>query len=116
MDLQCPTCGEQWNIHHVLYDEPAQWGLSDEDLDRLRRFRRFDGGDDRARQAALGHGWKFATDSLLTFTGCPCCRNSTPLADALRRRDAVALIGELLDGDHDGMCALLEEVDVMVSV
>jgi hypothetical protein len=109
MDITCASCGEPWDSYHMRHDEPHEWGLSALELKDILANGRFSGPQDRIREAARAAGWEFATDSILSFTHCPCCVKATPLRDALARKERVAVIAELLDGDDDALASALSE-------
>lgn len=109
MDIQCPTCGEPWDSHHMLNDEPHEWGLSTIELDEILRTNRFAGPGDRIREAAASAGWLFATNSLLSFTRCPACASKPPLCDAASSRLLVTTMSEILDDDEDALTAALAD-------
>lgn len=115
MEIECPNCGEPWDTYHMRHDEAHEWGLSNLELNDILESGRFSGKEDRARNVAKAAGWEFAADSLLSFTRCPCCKDRTPLRDAITRQRAVATVAELLDGDDDGMVAMLEELPAFLS-
>jgi predicted RNA-binding Zn-ribbon protein involved in translation (DUF1610 family) len=103
MDINCPTCGEQWDAYHMRHDEPHEWGLSDLELKDILSTGRFNGPNDRIREAARAVGWEFATNSVMSFTRCPSCAKSRPLFDAQARKERTTVLAELLDGDEDAM-------------
>ncbi|MGP8438236.1 hypothetical protein ACT2FY_09285 [Paraburkholderia fungorum] len=109
MDINCPTCGEPWEAYHMRHDEPHEWGLSALELKDILDTGRFSGPNDRIREAARAAGWEFATDSVLSFTRCPCCVKATPLRDALARKERTTVLSELLDGDEDALASYLAE-------
>lgn len=109
MDIQCPSCGEPWSVHHMRYDELYEWGLDAVTRKQfLDRGSRFDGPDDPARAAAAAEGWKFASDSVLSFTSCPCCKGESILQDAAQRRDFVA-VAAMLSCDDDSLATDLSD-------
>jgi predicted RNA-binding Zn-ribbon protein involved in translation (DUF1610 family) len=107
MDIECPTCGEPWDSYHMRHDEAHEWGLSSIELREFLETGRFTGPDDRVRKAAEAAGWEFATNSVFSFTRCPCCAKHTPLRDALARKEKTAVLAELLEGDEDGLISML---------
>jgi len=119
MDLECPTCGEPWEVEHMRHDEPHEWGLSEFELAEVLRTGAFTGPEDRVRQAAQASGWEFAGNSVLSFVRCPSCKGKAEggllARSASQRRDAVALVAELLDGDEDAMAAILQDLPAMLA-
>lgn len=121
MDIECPTCAEPWEVEHMRHDEPHEWGLSEEDVDGLLQTGAFSGAADPRRQAAKAAGWEFAGNSLLSFVRCPNCKHAPATVPsfagliAAERRQAVALVAELLDGDEDGMAAILQDLPAMLA-
>lgn len=111
MDIQCPTCGEPWDMVHLLEDEPYEWGLNPVERFELTERRRFAGPDDPAREAAKAAGWEFVGDSLLSFVRCPACPTEAPgiLHEmvAQQRRERVVAITSVLDDDLDGLASVL---------
>lgn len=85
MDIQCPTCGEPWDSDHIRHDEAHEWNLDASELAEILKIGRFAGPDDRIREAARAAGWEFATDSLLSFIQCPCCKPWRKTAGPSRR-------------------------------
>lgn len=110
MDIQCPSCGEPWDSYHMKEDEPWEWGLSESETTRfIKNGARFFGPDDPARKAAEAAGWKFASNSVLSFTRCPACKNGRLLHDAIQRQAMVSAIADTLGDDEDGMeCELAD--------
>ena len=101
MDIQCPTCGEPYDQYHMRYDEPHEWSLPEFLLKEfLSNGARFSGPNDPVKMAAEAVGWKFASNSVLSFTHCPACRSGSILADAIERRAKVAIAADL-NGDDD---------------
>ena len=107
MDIECATCGEPWDMHHLKFDEPGEWGLSDADLKAFMAVGRFNGPADPVRQAAEAAGWEFAGDSLVAVLRCPCCRKQTPLRDALARKGTVKEAVAALGDDEDAIASHL---------
>lgn len=107
MDIECPTCGEPWDSYHMRYDEPHEWGVGKPFLQEFLDTGRFTGKDDIVRIAAEAAGWEFATNSVFSFTRCPCCHKHTPLQDATARKEKVAALASVLDGDDDGLISML---------
>lgn len=56
MDIQCPTCGEPWDSHHIRHDEPHEWNLAPAELHALLASGRFSGPEDRSRATARAAG------------------------------------------------------------
>jgi len=96
-------------------DEPHEWGLSAFELKDILETGKFSGPSDRAREAAKAAGWEFATNSLLSFIRCPCCKSGRALIDAEDRRQAVGVIAELLEDDEDAMVSMLEDMPPMMA-
>jgi hypothetical protein len=120
MDIECPTCGEPWEVEHMRHDEPHEWNLSDQEVDDLLQTGAFSGPEDARRQAAAAAGWDFASNSLLSFIRCPNCKDAPGGPGfvsqiAADRRRAVALVAELLEGDEDGMAAILQDLPAMLA-
>jgi hypothetical protein len=109
MDIHCPTCGEPYEWYHLRYDEVYEWGLSAENEKAFLEDARFVGKNDPVRKAAERAGWQFATDSVFSFTHCPCCNKRSPLQNASQRRQDMALLAELLEGDEDGLIAFASD-------
>lgn len=106
MDISCPSCGEPFDIHHMRFDEPHEWGLAASATRQfIERGSRYDGANDPARKAAEAAGWRFASDSVLSFIACPCCKGESVLADALERRQKVAAAASINGDDDDGLAA-----------
>jgi hypothetical protein len=62
----------------------------------------------RAQFAELG--WKFGTSVVVILT-CPCCKDQEALPDADERAELRTMLGELLEGDEDGLSVELEDLD-----
>jgi len=107
MDIECPNCGEPWDRHHLLKDEPNEWGLSDYDLKEIVRTGRFVSENDRTLKAAQAAGWEFAGNSLLSFTQCPCCKKRRSILGAADQVDQVRNASFLLNDDPDGLASTL---------
>lgn len=106
MDIECPTCGEPWDTYHMRYDEPYDWGepnyLTKDFVDAGSRF---SGPDDPMRKAAQASGWQFASNSILSFTACPCCKGRPALDEAPVRKAIVSIAAEMNGDDDDGLAA-----------
>lgn len=101
-DIACPKCGEPWEAYHMRHDEPHEWDLHQEDLDRLIGSGTFDGESDPARKAAAVAGWRFVGNSLYAFVSCPCCsRHSIDAQASAAREKHVIAIAEMAGDDHD---------------
>lgn len=112
MDIHCPNCGEPWDTYHLRYDEPHEWDVPEFAVrDFVNGGSRFHGRDDIVRLAAEKAGWKFASDSVLSFVRCPACEGATQLPDADERRALTAVMADTLDGDEDGLAVELAELD-----
>ena len=110
MDIRCPSCGEPYDHNHMRFDEPHEWGLGEFTRQSfIDRGSRFEGPDDPVRKAAEATGWRFASNSVLSFTRCPSCRTSSVLADAVERRAKVAAAAMLNGDDDDGFVADISE-------
>lgn len=121
MDIECPTCGEPWDVFHMRHDEPHEWNLGDAELTRIADSGCFTGPADPARVHARARGWLFAGNSLLSFVECPGCAAREPRGAAIEaiaadHRRAVALVSELMDGDDDGLAAMLQDLPAMLAV
>lgn len=102
VDIICPGCGEPWEAFHMRHDEPAEWGLRPDDLDRLLGSGSFDGESDPARKAAADAGWRFIGNSLYAFVTCPCCsKHEIDQKAATMREKRVVAVADLAGEDHD---------------
>lgn len=107
MDIHCPTCDEPWDRLHLLEDEVHEWGLASSDVKDFQRTGVFTGPKDRTRIAAEAAGWKFQSNSMLSFTACPCCKRRPEVSDAEQRRQGVSILADYLDGDPDALASEL---------
>ena len=106
MDISCPSCGEPFDFHHMRFDEPYEWGLTPSAVRQfIQRGSRFAGAADPVRKAAEAAGWRFASDSVLSFIACPGCKGGLVLADACERRLKAAAVASILGDDDDGLAA-----------
>lgn len=138
MDVTCANCGETWDTYHLREDEvhetPAgeQWieyklDCEDHEKDLLRLspamrkgckpvpvpdLERWKGKLTpfwRAEFAKLG--WKFGS-SVTVVLRCSACKGREPLSDAEERGLLRRAVGELLQGDEDGIDAELEDLAI----
>ena len=108
MDIECPNCGEPWDTYHLRHDEAQEWGLSKPELKEFLDAGRVSGAkDDPVLTAAQACGWEFASESVLSFVKCPCCKRRSVLGDAIERRKAVEVLASALDGDDDALASEL---------
>lgn len=91
----------------MRHDEPHEWGLSELELTEILKTGRFAGPQDRILEAARATGWEFASNSVLSFTKCPCCKTANPVFNAGERRAKVEVLSDLLDGDEDALTSML---------
>lgn len=109
MDIRCPSCGEPWDQWHMRHDEPYDWGLPEELVaDFINDQCRFKDGFDEIRQAAEARGWKFLTNSVLSFVQCPSCSESDRGKTDPEVIMARKLLANLLGDDVDGLASELE--------
>jgi len=106
MDVHCTTCGEPWDVYHLLHEaifetdldhaEAKSWsGLSPQ----LRLSHRY-------REKFKTAGYEFGT-SVINVMRCPSCPK-----DAKPNPDKAALkagIVEILGDDEDGIAATMED-------
>ena len=107
MDIECPNCGEPWDSYHMRHDEAYEWGLSKVDLETFLQEGRFHSQNDPILVAAQSVGWIFSTQSVYSFTQCPCCDKKSILRDAVVRKNKTAVLADLLDGDEDALISML---------
>ena len=113
MDINCPTCGEPWDMDHLLNDEVYEWGLPEFAVNAFLQTHRFTSKDDIVRIAAESVGWKFVGYSVLSFVECPACKQKGQ-ANAnekrvLARKQCVEAIVNVLDEDLDGLASALAD-------
>lgn len=101
MDIECPTCGEPWDSYYMRKEAPHEWCGSAIELKAVLETGRFSGAAERTIEAAKACGWEFASDSVVSFLRCPCCKGRPALGDAPKRRQAVAALAGLAAGDED---------------
>ena len=142
MDVTCAYCGEPWDTYHLRHDEvhetPAgerwmDYKLDCEDHEKellklspaMRKgfkgpaepdIEKWEGKlTDFWREEFAKGGWKFGT-TVTVVLRCPACKEKeTPLRDKLEQEDREArrrIIGELLEGDDDGIDAELEDLAI----
>lgn len=139
MDVTCARCGETWDTYHLREDEvhetPAgeQWieyklDCEDHEKELLRLspamrkgckpvpvpdLEKWEGKLTpfwRAEFAKLG--WQFG-GSVTVVLRCSCCKGREALPDATERGLLRKMVGELLEGDEDGIDAELEDLAIV---
>lgn len=109
MDIECPTCGEPWDLHHLLHDELYEWNLPEFAIENFSKTHRFTSKDDIVLIAAETAGWRFAGNSVLSFVRCPACpREYAGILHeqvARQRRDQVVALVLVLEDDLDGLAS-----------
>jgi hypothetical protein len=106
MDVHCTTCGEPWDVYHLMHE-----AIYETDLDHaearawagLSPQRRL---SPRYREKFKTAGYEFGT-SVMNVMRCPACPK-----DAKPDPDKAALkagIVEILGDDEDGIAATMED-------
>ncbi len=133
-DVTCARCGEPWDTYHLRHDEVHEtsagqawidWELDKEEFEKklspgMRKrasspkrpaTEQWTGRlTDFWREQFAELGWKFGTSVVVVLT-CPCCKDQEALPDADERTEARTMLGELLEGDEDGLSTTLEDLD-----
>ena len=113
MDIQCPTCGEPWDLHHLLHDEVYEWRLPEFAIEDFLKTHRIE--DDLTKMAAEAAGWCFAGSSVLSFVRCPACpkegKGILHEKVAQERRDQVAALASVLENDLDGFASARADLE-----
>lgn len=134
MDVTCARCKEPWDIYHLRHDEiwetEAGGMMIDDKLDKEKHgmlspgmrkvcpFKpRYNGELWEGtltpfwREQFEALGWKFGP-SLYAVLACPCCKGESSVEGAEERIAAKMVISELLEGDDDGIAAMMEDLDI----
>lgn len=107
MDVHCTTCGEPWDVYHLMHDAICDTGLSSDEIDAWRRLPSTQRLSHPVREQFLDAGWHFGR-SLMNVTKCPACP-----AGAYPDQEKVTLKAEIesmLVGDDDGLAAQYEDL------
>ena len=106
MDVHCTTCGEPWDVYHLLHEaiyetdldhaEAKAWsGLSPQ----LRLSQRY-------REKFKTAGYEFGT-SVINVMRCPACpKDAKPAPDKAALKAGIV---EILGDDEDGIAATMED-------
>ena len=137
-DVTCATCGEPWDTYHLRHDEvhetvAGQERLEDkldiEDWEKRCQWLDLFGREatktkpqpqyrgepwkgkltDFWRKQFAARGWEFGV-SIYAVMKCPSCKYAEPCSDADSRIEAREVIGELLEGDEDGIAVTIEDL------
>lgn len=130
MDVTCATCGEPWDTHHLRHDEVHETEAGDRWVDyRLdcEDWEKSYGDDPKPspppiekwegkltpfwREQFKARGWEFG-GSIYVVLRCSCCKVGKELDNAEERRQMRSIVGELLEGDDDGIAATLEDLSI----
>lgn len=133
MDIRCATCQEPWDVYHLQHDEVHETeagtamimdNINHEEYLKLMTpqfrkmvpFRPEYSGEPwenkltpfwREQFAKLR--WEFGTSHMVVLR-CPCCpKDGTEDSEAADRREEYTQIGELLEGDDDGIASSLAD-------
>lgn len=138
MDVTCANCGETWNTYHLREDEVhetpagAQWieyklDCEDHEKELCRLSPGMRTGFKKPtppnierwtgkltpfwREQFATRGWKFGS-SVTVVLRCVRCKGRKALPDAEERGLLRRTVGELLEGDEDGIDAELEDLAI----
>jgi hypothetical protein len=90
----------------MRHDEAWEWDLNESARKAFLENPVFNGRNDPIRKAAEAAGWRFASNSVLSFIRCPSCKDRPEVIDAEDRRLSMVLLAEIAGDDED---ALLSE-------
>lgn len=104
MDVHCTTCGEPWDVYHLLHEAIHDTALSRAEIEEWRiqtdRLR------SPYREAFREARWEFGR-TLVNVIRCPWCPpNAQPDPGRLQTK---AALEELLGADIDGLAATYED-------
>jgi hypothetical protein len=105
MDVHCTTCGEPWDVYHLMHDAIFD-AVSQEDAETWQSLPRDQKLNAHYREAFLKAGWFFG-QSLVNVIRCPCCpKGAKPDMERLHIK---AALEEVLGDDEDGLAATFED-------
>ncbi|MFA6358611.1 MAG: hypothetical protein WCY09_08150 [Candidatus Omnitrophota bacterium] len=112
MDVTCATCLEPWEWYHLRYDAIGECGLSEELVGQWDGILGPESNIPNAKELLEQQGYYFGAN-VSALLRCPCCHKKTKDSRrAAARRELVAMVGELLGDDSDGMASVMEDQDL----
>lgn len=106
MDVHCTTCGEPWDVYHLMHDAIFETGLSVEEAELWRNLPREEKLSPHYRKEFAAAYWQFG-QSVINVIHCPACpKDAKPDQERLQTK---AALEELLAGDEDGLAATFED-------
>ena len=109
MDVHCTTCGEPWDVYHLMHEAIFETGLNHEEAEAWRSLPQAKKLNQRYRQEFRAASWVFG-HSIVNVVRCPCCpKNAKPNIERLHIK---AALEEALGEDEDGLAATFEDYDL----
>jgi len=109
VDVHCTTCGEPWDVYHLMHEAIFETGLSHKKAEAWRSLPQARKLNNRYRMEFRVAGWEFG-QSIINVVRCPCC--PTDAKPNLERLHIKAALEEVLGEDEDGLAATFEDYDL----